>query len=133
MHIDPATTRACLATLATAAPPPATRPARAARRPWARLLNAVLALGEGQAELLRHGESPWASVTFSGSRHRMALRFTGWAAVEAGERLIDALPDHEFAIPGQLVADAVIAQVSMEALPQPVLEVEVELLLLEDL
>ncbi|MBS0255936.1 MAG: hypothetical protein JSS36_12215 [Proteobacteria bacterium] len=120
-----------MATLAHRAGPPPAK-ARAPRRPWARLLAEVLALGEGRGELLRHAERPWASVTFSGTRHSLALRFAGLEAVEAGERLIDALPEHEFTLPGQLVADAVITAVSLDALPQPVLVVEAELLLLED-
>ncbi|MFZ1742396.1 MAG: hypothetical protein WAT93_06055, partial [Pontixanthobacter sp.] len=60
------------------------------------------------------------------------LRFSGNAAVEAGEKFITALPDHEFAISGQLVADAVITSVEHTLLPQPQIQVECELLLLLD-
>ncbi|MCE2843487.1 MAG: hypothetical protein ACK44O_12700 [Novosphingobium sp.] len=56
----------------------------------------------------------------------------GAAAVEAGEALIAALPDHEFAIPGQLVADASVVSVEQSPLPEPRMLVELELLLLED-
>ena len=113
------------------APTAPLRAPRSARRPWAALLNAVLELA-AEGELLRHAERPWASVTFSGARHTIALRFAGASAVEAGERFIDLLPDHEFTIRGQLVADAAISEVSLEMLPEPVLLVEAELLLLED-
>lgn len=102
------------------------------RRPWRALLSAVADLAGGKAELLRHGEQPWASVTFAGTRHTLALAFTGPEAVTAGEAFIAALPEHEFAVPRQLVADAAVAAVSHETLPQPKLTVEVELLLLED-
>jgi hypothetical protein len=102
------------------------------RSTWARLLDSLMALSSGQAELLRHTEQPWASATFSGSRHTVALVFTGQEAVDAAEHFIEALPEHEFAIAGQLVADAAITEVRMDMLPQPRLEVEVELLLLED-
>jgi len=52
--------------------------------------------------------------------------------VEAGERFIDALPEHEFAIPRQLVADAAVIGALHTALPEPRLEVEVQLLLLDE-
>lgn len=102
------------------------------RHPWMPLLAAVMRLAGERAELLRHGEQPWASITFSGSRHRIALSFRGAAAVEAGEAFIAALPEHEFAIPGQLVADATIVSAEHELLPEPLLTVEAELLLLEE-
>ena len=102
------------------------------RSPWLALLSAVLALGEGHAELLRHGERPWASVTFSGTRHTIALAFAGLPAIAAAERLIAALPDHEFTLPGHLVADAAITAVEQTTLPEPRLTVELELLLLDD-
>lgn len=121
MQLDPADP-----VLIAAAP----RPART--RPWMALLSALLRLGEGRAELVSHAERPWASVTFSGTRHTVRLAFAGTEAVNAGERLIDALPEHEFAIPRQLVADAAVLAVTHTALPEPRLEVEVELLLLDD-
>lgn len=106
---------------------------RAARRtPWMPLLSTVLELAQGHAELIRHSERAWASVTFSGTRHSVVLAFTGDAAVAAGEALIDALPDHEFALPRQLVADAAVVAATHTALPEPRLEVEVELLLLDE-
>jgi len=106
---------------------------RAARRtPWLPLLSALMALAQGKAELLRHAERAWASVTFSGTRHTVLLAFTGTEAVAIGESFIDALPEHEFAIPRQLVADAAVIAVEHTALPEPRLEVTAELLLLED-
>lgn len=106
---------------------------RSARRtPWMPLLAALLELAQGRAELLRHSERAWASVTFSGTRHSVALAFSGAEAVAAGEAFIDALPDHEFAIPRQLVADAAVVRVEHSAPPESRLEVEVELLLLDE-
>jgi len=104
-----------------------------AHRAWMRLLGQVLRLGEGRAEFLHHGERAWASATFAGTRHSIALSFSGQEAVAAGERLIAALPDHEFDVPGHLVADAAITEVSHSANPSPILLVEMEILLLEDL
>ncbi len=105
---------------------------RAGRRPWLPLLSAVLELTDGKAELVRHAERAWASVTFSGTRHTIVLAFRGKEAVAAGEMFIAALPDHEFAIARQLVADAAVVRVDHQALPAPVMEVEAEILLLED-
>lgn len=128
MHVDLAATRSMQFHLTGAGRPIGTR----RRNPWMQLLSAVLALGQGKGELLRHRERPWASATFCGTRHTMALRFAGHDAVSAGECLIAALPDHEFAIRGHIVADALIVSAEQTMLPAPLLTVEVELLLLEE-
>ncbi len=101
-------------------------------RPWLSLLSAVLQLAGGKAELLRHTERAWASVTFAGSRHVISLRFSGLDALEAGDAFVDALGEHEFTLSGQIVADARITAVEQTALPVPVMTVEAELLLVED-
>lgn len=101
------------------------------RRPWRALLSAVVRLAGSKAELLRHVERPWASVTFNGTRHTIALAFTGAEAVAAGEVFIAALPEHEFTIPGQLVAEAAVVSVDHEVLAER-LAIEVDLLLLEE-
>jgi hypothetical protein len=124
MYSDPA------ATQFQPEPFPSNRPAR--RGPEGQLLAALRALGQGQGELRGHTVSPWASVTFTGSRHHVTLGFVGAAAIAAGEELIDALPDHEFTVPGHLVADAAIVAVEHTALPTPQLVVTMAVLLLED-
>lgn len=105
---------------------------RSARRPWLPLLDAVMALAGNRAVLVRHRESAWASVTFAGTRHALVLSFAGLEGIAAGEDFIAVLPEHEFAIPRQLVADAAIVAVEHTALPDAKLTVEIELLLLED-
>lgn len=105
---------------------------RTARRPWLQLIEAVMALAGGRADLVRHTERSWASVTFAGTRHTLVLAFAGTETVEAGEHFVAALPNHEFTIPRQLVADATVVSVEHTLLPEPKLVVEVELLLLED-
>lgn len=105
---------------------------RAQRRPWLALLSALLGMAEGKAELIRHSERGWSSATFTGSRHTIVLAFTGNESIAAGEVFLADLPDHEFTIPGQLVADAAIIRADHAMLPDVRLEVEVELLLLED-
>jgi hypothetical protein len=123
MRIDPQSDRAMQRSLRD----------RAGRRsPWLKLLSEVLFLCGPNAEFLRHAERPWSSATFSGSRHVIALTFIGREAVARGEEFIAALPDHEFTLPGQLVADATISSVEHENGPEPRMTVEAELLLLDD-
>ena len=107
--------------------------ARALKRdPANQLLAALYALGQGHGALLRHEDRAWASVTFAGSRHTLAFRFSGDAGVTAGEEFIAALPEHEFAIPHKLIADATVTAVRHTLLPRPCLEVECEVLMLDD-
>ncbi|MXO90729.1 hypothetical protein GRI41_07845 [Altererythrobacter aquaemixtae] len=86
----------------------------------------------GLATIEQHDEKAWASITFSGARHSLRLTFSGAEAVEAGESFVSILPEHEFTIPGQLVADATITNVRHRLLPEPQMVVECELLLLID-
>lgn len=94
------------------------------------LVGEVLALAAGQAKLVHHVERGWASVTFAGTRHILTLTFT--EPLEAGENFIALLPEHQFTIPGQLVADATVISVDHGMSPTPRLTVEVELLLLQE-
>ena len=103
----------------------------ATRGSSARLTLALMDLAMGRARLLSHSERSWASITFAGTRHRYVLEFDGAEAVEAGECFIVFLPEHEFAIPGQLVADAAVIEVEHMASP-PLMRITCELLLLEE-
>tara|TARA_B100000678_G_scaffold233643_1_gene202719 strand:+ start:200 stop:550 length:351 start_codon:yes stop_codon:yes gene_type:complete len=108
-------------------------PARQPRRGnSARLERAVLALAADHGRLVEHRERSWASITFAGTRHTLRLVFDTPEAIEGGEALIAALPDHEFALPGRLVADATVSAVHHVLEPAPQLSVTCELLLLED-
>lgn len=104
---------------------------RRKRSPGERLIEALSALALGHGTVVSHRETAWASITFSGKRHTVRMLFDGVAA-EAGERLIAALPDHEFAIPGQLVADAAVNEVDHRLLPDERLEVTIEVLMLDN-
>ena len=108
------------------------KPPRVRRTAGDRLRSALADLGDHRGQVLTHHEKAWASITFAGTRHSLAILFAGPEAVEAGERFIADLPEHEFAIQGQLVADAAVAQVEHRLLPHPRLLVRCELLLLED-
>jgi hypothetical protein len=99
------------AALETKSAPRTLRRYRPKRTTGDRLREALLMLAEGRANLLSHEETAWSSITFSGTRHSVLLDFDGREAVEVGEQFIDALPEHEFAIPGQLVADATVREV----------------------
>lgn len=96
-----------------------------------RLREALMTLAHDRANIVGHRETAWASITFAGTRHRLELLFEGADAVAAGENFIAELPDHEFAIPRQLVADAAVSEVD-HRLDPPRLAVSIELLLLED-
>ncbi|MEN7537022.1 hypothetical protein [Aurantiacibacter flavus] len=108
------------------------RPARKHRTGTSgRLLAALADLARHKSRLTHHHEASWASITFAGTRHRVTLEFRGTEAIEAGENFIALLPEHEFAIPGQLVADAAVIEVD-HCLDPAVLSVTCELLLLEE-
>lgn len=109
------------------------RPApRAKRSPGERLVEAIRHLAGDHGELLSHSETAWASVTFSGKRHTVRLLFDGVIPAEAAEGMLAVLPDHEFRIPGQLVADINVVEVDHRLLPDERLEVVIEVLMLDD-
>lgn len=108
---------------------PAFRPRRTAAD---RVRTALMALSGGAGTLITHEEKAWASITFSGTRHEVVLEFCGAEAVMGGEELIERLPDHDFRIPGQLVADATITKVDHRFGAMERLEVTAVLLLLEE-
>ena len=109
--------------------PPALRPRRTLAD---RVRSALLLITGGAGSILSHKETAWASITFSGTRHEVVLEFCGAEAVVAGEELIECLPDHEFTLPGQLVADATITKVDHRFGAMERLEVTAVLLLLEE-
>jgi len=102
------------------------------RRASERLREELQALAGGHAEFVAHSEKSWASVTFAGARHRIDLAFAGQDAVEAAEDFIAYLPEHEFAIPKQLVADAAVTAVDHRIGPDPRMDVRIDLLLLDE-
>ena len=95
-------------------------------------LRAVLALACHKAVLAYHAERAWASATFAGVRHTIALEFVGAEAIAYAEAFILHLPDHDFALAGKLCADAAIVHVLRELKPEPRWTVTLELLILEN-
>ena len=104
---------------------------RPRRAPGERLANALVILGGGKGRITRQSETNWASITFAGTKHSVDLVFEGEAALELGEDFIAALPEHEFAIPGQLVADAEVTRVDHRVAP-PLMKITCEVLLLDE-
>ncbi|MGD9665168.1 MAG: hypothetical protein AB7U34_08200 [Novosphingobium sp.] len=97
-----------------------------------KLRDALCALTSGLGQIESHKERNWASITFAGTRHSIVMTFEGCEAVDAGEHFIDALPEHEFAIPGQLVADAAIVAVDHALGPAPRMVVTCDVLMLDE-
>jgi len=97
-----------------------------------RLREELQTLAGGHALFLAHAEKSWASITFAGTRHRLDLSFEGAEAVEAAETFIALLPEHEFSIPRQLVADATVTSVDHRIGADPRMSVQAELLLLDE-
>ncbi len=57
----------------------------------------------GRAEIVESRETPWASATFSGARHRFRLRVPPNA-----QRPFADLSEREFDFPGHIVADITV-------------------------
>jgi hypothetical protein len=47
----------------------------------------------------------WASVTFSGERHRLRVYLGGAGAAAAADAFLDGLDEREFALRGHILAD----------------------------
>ena len=97
-----------------------------------RLHAAIGGLAEHLIVIETSREDRWASITFEGARHTLGLRFDGADAIAAGERFIAALPEHEFDLYRQFVAEATILSVDHALLPEPRLTVTCELLVLDE-
>jgi len=95
-------------------------------------LRAVMALTCGKAALVFHAERDWRSATFSGTRHRIALRFAGEDAMAYAEAFIAHLPRHEFALAGKLVADAEIVSAERIFGEEPETTLTLQMLVLND-
>lgn len=58
---------------------------------------------------------PWASITFSGERHRLVLCVPGPGAQAAVDAFLDGLEDREFALRGHVLADIEAAGVERDS------------------
>ena len=82
------------------------------------LTNALLKIAT-PAEIPESRERPWASVTVTGARH--------WVSLSVGPARADEiaamLPDHEFDLPGHLVADIAVTGTRVDG-DRTVIEIE---------
>jgi hypothetical protein len=76
------------------------------------LLRAIRDAGGAPMVVLEAESTPWASVTFSGARHQVGLRFDGAGGAARAEAWARMLGAAEFDLPGHLVAD--VAEVSLD-------------------
>lgn len=71
----------------------------------ARLIRTVMGGLGPDATLLRADEREWASATFSGARHGIDLAIRLSASDAPPPRFLADLPELEFDLPGEIVAD----------------------------
>lgn len=72
------------------------------------LLQALAACFAGFAGAYRVEElvsRSWASVTFSGARHKVAFALHGPGAATAADAFLGVMREAEFALPGHILAD----------------------------
>ena len=92
----------------------------------------MLHLADAAASIADHTSSVWSSLSFTGNTHLVTVVFDGDENILLGEDFIQALPEHEFSIPGQLVADAHVTDVITQPNPPSLTVVCKVLLLAED-
>ncbi|MEO9599577.1 hypothetical protein [Parasphingorhabdus sp.] len=91
--------------------------------PGPMLTKQIKALGGDQAQVCLKRKRPWASITFSGTRHSFAVISTTAPDSKVIEELARALPDHEFAIPDHFVADILITEQTKTQLQVEILSI----------
>ena len=96
-----------------------------------RLAQAIFDRAGPLARLVRHGETQWASATFTRSRHTFVLRFQGDEAIAAAEALTIEISDDEIEIQHALIAEITVIAFRQTVLPHPEAEIEISALLLD--
>lgn len=77
----------------------------------ARVVSAKIGTINGETRVESLEQTDWASVTFTGARHRLRVTLEGDGAVGAAADFLATLPDLDFPIPGHIVADiALVAE-----------------------
>lgn len=77
----------------------------------ARVVSANIGTIGGETRVEPLEQTDWASVTFTGARHRLRVALDGEGAVGAAADFLDKLPDLDLPIPGHIVADiALVAE-----------------------
>ena len=57
--------------------------------------------------------TPWASGTFSGSRHRIEMRINGLTANETARCFADGLEERDFPLSGHILADINLVEIEL--------------------
>ena len=73
------------------------------------LRDACATLGTA-AEVAEIVSRPWASITFSGERHRLTLRLGGERAPNTANAFLDGLAEREFELRGHILADIALVE-----------------------
>ncbi len=115
----------------TTRPPPRVAEHRPRVTSGQRLAQALFGRAGPLVRLVRHGETQWASATFTGARHTFVLRFQGAQAVEHAEQLTAAIGDDDITIKGALIAELTVTRFTQTVLPEPEAEIEISALLLD--
>ena len=71
----------------------------------ARMVSANIGTVRGETRVEPIDQTDWASVTFTGGRHRLRVTLDGEGAVGAAADFLEQLPDLDLPIPGHIVAD----------------------------
>ena len=69
------------------------------------LIRALAHRAGAQPAIEEIASRPWASITFTGARHRIALRYTGPDASALAARMCDGLNHAEFDLGRHLLVD----------------------------
>ena len=97
----------------------------------AELLRAIRRRAGSAAMVIEEVSSrTWASATFSGARHKLALRLEGLDAEEIATRFTAGIEAAEFSLRGHIVAD--IAVLGADNLDGTAVRLRVEALTVED-
>ena len=80
------------------------------RDPGSLLASQIEVLAGDGASVTLKRERPWASITFAGTRHRLAVNWDSETDPAAVKNLAEALPYHEFSIAGHFVADILVTE-----------------------
>ena len=81
--------------------------------PHCSLAIALLALLPG-SEVISHKRRPWHSATFSGERLIIEMKLANDAPMKRAKAFTEALPDTEFNLRRQLVADILVSDMQPE-------------------
>jgi hypothetical protein len=91
----------------------------------ARVVSANIGTFHGVLAVETLEETDWASVTFTGARHRLRVTLEGEGAVGAAADFLERLPDLDLPMPGHIVADiALVAEERRDSGRYAALELE---------